>query len=384
MSRWTLVLVPSLALGCSDAGNGSVLVQPEAQAGAATGGSGAGGQPANIGGAPTVVAGGGPGVVVIPPSQGGTAGTPDVMNGECEQLEFESMRAPVDVLLVLDRSGSMADNEIEDGVSRWEGIVPVLNSTVTSTDATVGWGLKTFPEGVNNLCEETSVTTAIDVPIAPANGAQIVAAVDATQPNGAGTPTAQALAAAVTYLSGRTTDHQQFILLATDGQPSCTLDWDEDSDGASDDARGAATAAFQAGFPVYVVGVLDEDPSDSTVETLNGMALSGGKPTGVDGDEYRFYLASSQEALTQSLTEITGQVASCVFPFESAPPDAENIAVKLDGKKLSRDASRADGWDYTDAEHRGIELYGSACEQLKQGSQNSVQVIFGCPGRPLT
>jgi hypothetical protein len=73
-----------------------------------------------------------------------------------------------------------------------------------------------------------------------------------------------------------------------------------------------------------------------------------------------------------------------VFPFESAPPDADNIAVKLDGKKLTRDASRADGWDYTDAEHRGIELYGSACEQLKQGSQNSVQVIFGCPGRPLT
>ncbi len=51
-----------------------------------------------------------------------------------QQLEFESMRAPVDVLLVLDRSGSMANNEIEDGVSRWEGIVPVLNSTVSSTD----------------------------------------------------------------------------------------------------------------------------------------------------------------------------------------------------------------------------------------------------------
>src|SRR5688500_4092173 len=70
--------------------------------------------------------------------------------------------------------------------------------------------------------------------------------------------------------------------------------------------------------------------------------------------------------LFRSLTEITGQVASCVFPFESAPPDADNIAVKLDGKKLSRDASRADGWDYTDAEHRGIELYGSACERSEE------------------
>jgi len=382
MSRWTLFLVSSLALGCSDETNGAVLVQPEAQASGGTGGGGAGGQPAEIGGAPTVVAGGPS--VVIPPSQGGTAGTPDVMNGECKQLEFESMRAPVDVLLVLDRSGSMADNEIEDGVSRWEGIVPILNSTVVGTDATVGWGLKTFPEGVNNLCEQESVTSSIDVPIAPTNGAQVVAAIDATVPNGDGTPTAPALAAAVTYLTGRATDHQQFILLATDGQPSCTLDWDEDSDDASDDARDAAAAAFQAGFPVFVIGVLDEDPSDSTVETLNAMALAGGKPTGVDGDPYRFYLAASQDELTRSLTEITGQVASCVFPFEKEPPDPENIAVKLAGRKLTRDAAHADGWDYTDDTHLGIELHGAACDELKQASQGSVEVIFGCPGRPLT
>jgi hypothetical protein len=262
--------------------------------------------------------------------------------------------------------------------------VPVLNRTVTDTDAAVAWGLKTFPEAQDNECEESSVTNAIDVPIAPANGAQVVAAIDATEPEGDGTPTAPALAAAVAYLSGRTTDHQQFILLATDGQPSCTLDWDEDSGDASDDAQEAAGTAFQAGFPVFVVGVLDEDPSDSTVETLNAMALAGGKPRGADGDEHRFHLASSQEELTQSLTEITGQVASCVFPFESAPPDAENIAVKLAGKKLTRDTGHADGWDYTDSNHRGIELFGAACDALKQASQGSVQVIFGCPGRPLT
>lgn len=383
MSRWSLTLVPCLAFGCSDGNAGSVTVQPDAPAVSATGGARTGGEPANLGGAPSIVAGG-PAVVVVPPAGGGTAGTPDVMNGECKQLEFESTRAPVDVLLVLDRSGSMAENEIEDGVSRWQGIVPILNRTVTDTDATVAWGLKTFPEAVDNECEESSVTAAIDVPIAPANAARVVAAIQATVPNGDGTPTAPALASAMGYLSSRASDHQQFILLATDGQPSCALDWEKDSGDASADAEEAAGAALAAGFPVFVIGVLDEDPSDSTVDRLNAMARAGGKPRGVDGDEHRFYLASSQAELTQSLTEITGQVASCVFSFDSAPPDAENIAVKLAGTKLSRDPGHANGWDYTDATHRGIELYGAACDELKRVSQGSVEVIFGCPGRPLT
>jgi len=381
MSRWALVLISSLAFGCSDGPSGSVSVEPGGSAGGSSGGSAAGGAPVNAGGAPAVVAGTS-GVVIAP--RGGGAGAPDVMNGECDELEFESTRAPVDVLLVLDRSGSMEENEIEDGVSRWQGIVPILNQTVADTEASVAWGLKTFPEAEDNECEESSVTSVIDVPIAPANGARVVAAVNATEPTGDGTPTGPALAAAATYLAGRTTDHQQFILLATDGQPSCSLDWDKGGDEASDDAERAAGTALAAGFPVFVIGVLDEDPSDSTVETLNAIARAGGKPRGIDGDEHRFYLASSQAELTRSLTEITGQVASCVFPFDSAPPDAENIAVKIGGKKLPRDTTRANGWDYTDTSHRGIELFGAACDELEQGSQNSVQVIFGCPGRPLT
>jgi hypothetical protein len=73
-----------------------------------------------------------------------------------------------------------------------------------------------------------------------------------------------------------------------------------------------------------------------------------------------------------------------VFSFASPPPDPDNIAVKLGGQKLTRDPSHANGWDYTGADHLGIELYGGACDQIQAANQSSVQVIFGCPGQPLT
>jgi hypothetical protein len=384
LPRRTWFLALSLAFACSDSGTGEGK-KPAFQAAtggvaASSGGAASGGIAASSGGAP-VTAAGGPSVVI---STGGSGPPPDVANGTCEQLEFESKRTLVEVLLVLDRSASMDEHDIEDGVTRWEGVVPVVNRAVTDTDAAVAWGLKTFPEQKDNECEQSSVTSAIDVPIAPANATRVVEAINQTTPDGDGTPTAAALNAAVTYLSGRATDDEQFILLATDGQPSCSVNWDQDGDDARGDAEAAARAAFAAGFPVFVVGVLDDDPSDSTVETLNAMAVAGGKPRAAANSEYRFHLASSQAELIASLTEITGEVASCKFSFASPPPDPDNIAVKLDGEKLMRDPGHASGWDYTGPDQLGIELYGSACDKIEAADQSGVQVIFGCPGRPLT
>lgn len=315
------------------------------------------------------------------PFNPGAGGQPDVDNGECDQVNFQSTRKPVDVLLVLDRSASMTEHDIAPGVTRWEGVVPIVNEAVTATDATVSWGLKTFPERQGNQCEPSSVTDLIDVEIAANNAAAVVEQVNVTTPEGDGTPTAAALEAAVAYLSERDTDHQQFILLATDGQPSCSLAWRQDGSDARADAIAAAGDAYAAGIPVFVVGVLDPDPSGSTVETLNGIAVAGGKPR-ADADT-KFHLASSQEELNAALAEITGEVATCVFPFENAPPEPGNIAVKVNGQTLERDASRREGWEYTSDAHLGVELFGEVCTQLKAGDQNNIDIIFGCPGRPI-
>ena len=127
-----------------------------------------------------------------------------------------------------------------------------------------------------------------------------------------------------------------------------------------------------------MIGVLDDDPSDSAVEALNEVATAGGKPR--SGSAEKFFLASSQAELTSALSDITEEVASCVFPFQSAPPDPTNIAVKVNGALVAQDPARVNGWEYTSDARLGLELFGVACDTVKAGNQSSIDIIFGCPG----
>ena len=97
---------------------------------------------------------------------------------------------------------------------------------VEATGSTLSWGLKVFPEdgdGEQAACSAGSVTDAIQVEIAENNAAAVTDAISATRDEGDGTPTGDAMKQAVTYLEGRTdlNDYNRYILLATDGEPSC-------------------------------------------------------------------------------------------------------------------------------------------------------------------
>jgi hypothetical protein len=310
-----------------------------------------------------------------------------VLNGECDQVTFQTDRRPVEILLLLDRSASMVEHEIAAGVTRWQGVVDAVKAAVSATNNSVDWGLKTFPESTGNECQPSSVTSAVDVPIAPANASVVNGAIDATVPDGDGTPTGDGVKQASAYLASETSDSQKFILLATDGQPSCadlSSSSPKDSTAARDWAVSQVTAALGQGIPTFVLGVLDPDPSNSTLETLNSMAKAGGRPTGdFNPIAKAFYLATTPDALTQALAQITGEVASCEFPFDKAPPDPSNIAVKVNGENVPQDATRTDGWEYTDDTHQGVEMYGSWCQQIQGISDNQIDFIFGCPGVPI-
>ena len=76
-----------------------------------------------------------------------------------------------------------------------------------------------------------------------------------SQPPAGNTPTADAIKYATTYLQTVKDGNKKFILLATDGDPNC-------APGAAlpsvPDVPGtvlAITAAKDAGFPVYVIGI---------------------------------------------------------------------------------------------------------------------------------
>ncbi len=309
---------------------------------------------------------------------GGSGGGAPVANGECAQQNIVVGSKPADVLLVLDRSKSMIENNVPpNGATRWAAVVPAVTAVISATDASVSWGLKLFPEGEGSACSAATVTDAVPAPIMPNNAGAVNAIINATMALGNGTPTGEAITKATEYLKTRNVSNQ-YIVLATDGDPSCP------SDSAAETlALSAIADAKAAGFPTYVIGVLDPVKDKSKFTVLNAMAEAGGTALSDNPVAPKFFQAYSQEELTNALKKVTGQVVSCVFELASKPPAPENIAVKVNGVWLEQDKTKAQGWDYTSDQYGSLELHGDACQQVKNASENKVDIIFGCKGMPI-
>jgi hypothetical protein len=366
------VVVVSLGLACSAESGRDDGSASGTGASSSTGASpGTSGTPVGAGTGPQLEPVGGS------TTAGGSGGSSPVDNGECAQQSVVVGAKPADVLLVLDRSKSMIENNVPpNDATRWDAVVPALQNVITQTDASVSWGVKFFPEGEGKECIAEGVTDAIPVPIAAKNASVVNAAIRSTMALGNGTPTGEAIKKATAYLESRNVPNQ-FILLATDGDPSCP------DDDAEEYAVQAISEARAAGFPVYVVGVLDPEEDEGKFPTLNEMAEAGGTARKDDPEGAQFYQAYSQEELTNALKAVTGQVVSCVFELTSKPPVPSNIAVSVNGQWLQQDPTKAQGWDYTSDEYGALELHGAACEELKTSAENKVDIIFGCPGKPI-
>lgn len=360
-----------LACSAHSDDNGEGGKGPAVGAGASnTGATGSGGLDLASGGSISLV------------EQAGSAGTGDtvdgapVKNGECAQENFVVATKPADVLLVLDRSKSMIEHSVPGAATRWAAVVPALTSVITATDAVVSWGLELFPEGEGSQCSPLSA----DIPakIMPGNAATVTSVITSTMALGNGTPTGDAILKATAYLQSRDTTNQ-FIVLATDGDPSCPSGGDEALEYATD----AIAAAKAAGFPTYVIGVLDPAKNKSSLPRLNAMAEAGGTARSDTPSGDKFYQAQSQDELKAALEAVTGRVVTCVFDFKAPPPDPTNIAVKVNDAWISRDETGAEGWDYTGPEFLGLELHGDACQQIKDAREDKVDIIFGCKGRPI-
>ncbi|MGC4065132.1 MAG: vWA domain-containing protein [Polyangiaceae bacterium] len=312
----------------------------------------------------------------------GTSGRGGANGGEssCGIESYDRESKPAQIILVLDRSGSMEDPPSGGSIPKWEMTLPPLRSVVTATDATIEWGLKLYPElDETKSCAPESIVPLIHVPIAPNNAATVVAKMDAASPKGDGTPTGDAVKFATAHLDelGKSTDNPKFILLATDGDPSCP------SSDASGYAVDAITTALDKGYPTFVIGV--DTTKSTSIKRLNAMAKAGGRPRTVTNPEEEplFYLASTQTELENALRAITTSVASCVFESSPPPPVPENIAVDFGGKRAERDPSRTNGWEYTREDHSQLEVYGQWCERIQGEAKNHVQIRYGCPNEDI-
>jgi len=356
-------------------------------------GPGAGGSGNGSGAAGTTGAGGGTttGLGGFNVSDAGRSEAGPTEDANCGLQNYALDRRPAVVVLLQDRSTSMR-NTLSSGLTRWATLVEAVKPVLQQTQAGISWGFKFFPD--SKIC---GVNAGVNIEPALNNAAPITTRLDSIQVvqnsadnNGLwdGTPVAPALRQTAQYLASLPTDKQKYILLATDGQPTCAggdpLLGGGDPDTDDRPSGPAAVAEVAAmGIKVPVVGIAFSktwDPAklkDNEI-TLNDMAKAGGMPRPTDP---AYYGASSSAELAAAFAQITGILISCTFDLKGMkPPSPDDVAVKIDGVKVPRDKMHGEGWDY-DGNMANVVVYGQACEQLKGiGASNNVQIIFGCPG----
>jgi hypothetical protein len=318
---------------------------------------------------------------LAPPLTASTPTTPAVSTGTgtatskvCEAVQLIANPQFPDMMIVLDRSGSMQDGK------RWDPSVAAVRKITSELQAQIRFGLALFPDdgpptttvmtnntnggfGITIVNASVCAPGKIVVPIAAMNAAPISTELDMTRPGG-GTPTSETLMKLLdSYAAEAGPDveqHPKYVLLVTDGAPTCPNgNGQEPADQADIDLSNKAVEALTSHMvKTYVIGYDTTTPGNEMLaQVLDGLAQRGGT-----GDQ-KHRPVEDEASLTAALESITGSIASCSFRLDQAPPRADYVLVTIDGKQLNLDAP--DGWKLDDA--HTVEIVGNACAMFKAG-----------------
>lgn len=344
-----------------------------------------------------------------PDGSGGSSSTGEL---NCGEEEFVLEAVPPNVMLVLDKSGSMvqnswdADNDpVTEEETRWRSLHDVVSFVVNTFDTEINFGAVLFPSA-GAIAELGSgaciVSSQPEVPVASTNAEGVLGGIPAASAtatiNGA-TPATAGIETALTHLNSLDENIDRFMILITDGAANCGAD----ADTSACPGQGCALMeefdtnlstvvgdAFTVdGVPTFVIGIdildqlVGEDPNDGQVEAntfteLNTVAEAGGRAR--EGDE-KFFNATNEIELQDALSEIAGQVVSCTIPLSQEPTDPDFVEIEIGGMSFEQieDCATDDGWTYVNPEgpFDAIQLCGAACDALADSGE--LDATFGCP-----
>ena len=338
----------------------------------------------------------------------------DAGDGGCGGTTFTATARDVNILVVLDKSGSMSQKPTGFSTTKWDAVKTALGTALDKSKNRLNLGLEMFPFNPTtpidnpcsgNCCDMSAGDAAINVPIGAGTTtlAAITAAIGATSPGGA-TPTAVALLRAADYFTtgaGKSLKGDRYVLLATDGGPNCNKALTCDAahcttnlDGSCstttpncclgknldclDDASttDALTALNKAGIKTFVVGIPGTEAYSSF---LDAFATAGGEVSPTPPPKYFAVSASKDVAgLTAAFDLITGSlITTCRFQLTSTPTDPDKVNVFIDGKLVPQGG--ADGWSYdTTTDPPTIVLKGTTCTGVETKGAKSIDVPYGC------
>ncbi|MBV1858933.1 MAG: VWA domain-containing protein [Nannocystaceae bacterium] len=330
----------------------------------------------------------------------------------CGEQEFVLEAVPPNVVLVLDKSGSMvqqewdADNDpVTAEETRWRSLHDVVSFVVGTFESEINFGAVLFPStsAIAELGAGACVVNAEpEVPVAATNAAGVLDGIPGAGAVGTiigATPATAGVQTAINHLNTLDENIDRFMILITDGAANCGAGADtgmcpglgcglmEDYDTNLSSVVGDAFS--NDGVPTFVIGIdildqlLGEEPDDgqvgaNTFTELNTVAEAGGRAR--DGDE-KFFNATNEIELQDALAEIAGQVVSCTIPLSEAPTDPDFVEIEIGGMTFERveDCETDDGWVYSNPEgpYDAIELCNAACDALAESGE--LDATFGCP-----
>lgn len=335
-----------------------------------------------------------------PPEQkagpGGPGGFGDVDPNDrsCEVDSQPASIAPINLVFLLDRSGSMGnDTEWSFLLTKWQPTVRGLASFFSDPGTKgIQASLFAFPFGnlaVSAQCEPATYATPIvgatDLP-SPAFDAQLNSnapvqrdsVIDPSYPalwpeNGGQTPTATAFIEAHKFAkAGLTPGRRTAIVLVTDGLPQ---DGDCSAANTIEMTKSAVQAAAADGVLTFVLGV--KDPNDpSSLAQLGELAVAGGTKDAIfldTGDAAR-----TVSDMLKAVNDIRSSVQPCEFDIPSDTFDARKVNVALNEEILGQNqgCDGGEGWQYDQPEQpKKVLLCPSSCEV---GQRGSIRVQFGC------
>jgi len=312
-------------------------------------------------------------------ADGDSDGDVDTINGNdtsCGSANINfSMDIPT-VILLVDQSGSM----IEDfgNTDRWNAVKTTLvnedDGLVKNLESQIRFGLQLYTStdaiaAAGNCPVLTGVEAEVD------NYSSIFAVYD--DPNNEpveDTPTGESVDAVVEILKADNSPGNKIIVLATDGMPdTCDIpdpDNQEETNIANQQSIDSVTAAFNAGFPVYVISVGTQVSEEHLAQLANvGQGYDIDDPDGAI-----YYMGTDATSLENAFSNIVQGIRDCVLRLNGRADESliDECRVTIDGNPV--DYQSDDGWRLNNPGE--MELLGASCESIQEGDVN---VSVSCP-----
>ena len=337
----------------------------------------------------------------------------------CGTVGVQAEIRTANILLVIDRSGSMNDTPTGFATNKWSALKTALQTALTEVADDINFGLLLYPFStaktipVDCAIDECCLVPPADsvvraaVEIGTASVPKINAELEKTAPGG-GTPTAAALKGAYDYFTtgaGAALQGDKYVLLATDGGPNCNSSLTCGADRCTPNLDGACfrnpasccdqlgalclddqsviaqvSALSTAGIPTFVVGI---PGTEAYANYLDPIAVAGGKPAPA-GSARRYYEVSAQggvQGLVDVFRTITTQlVRSCDIVLTTSPPDKDKVNVAVDCKIVPQGQDGAFEWEIdTTTDPPTLRFKGMTCANIQQNGADRVDVVYGCP-----